>query len=44
MPSILIINEQEMTNDKAIADQLNKFFSSIGEKLGLSCTKTKSTI
>ena len=29
LPSKLIINEQEITNDKAIADQLNKLFSSI---------------
>ena len=27
LPSKLIINEHEITNDKAIADQLNKFFS-----------------
>ena len=42
--SKLIINEHEITNDKAIAHQLNKFFSNIGNKLGISCTKTKSTI
>ena len=42
--SKLIINEHEITNDKAIAHQLNKFFSNIGKKLGISCTKTKSTI
>ena len=30
-PSKLIINEHEITNDKAIADQLNKFFSNIGK-------------
>ena len=31
-PSKLIVNEHEITNDKAIADQFNKFFSNIGKK------------
>ena len=49
LPGKLIINEQEITNDKAIADKLlNKFFSesSIRNNLALhcSCTKTKSAI
>ena len=30
-PSKLIINEHEITNDKAIADHLNKFFSNTGK-------------
>ena len=35
LPSKLIINEQEITkfNNKAITDQLNRFFSSIGKNL-----------
>ena len=47
LPSIFISNEQEITNDKATADQLlNKFFSdsSIKNQLGLSCTKNKPAI
>ena len=32
-PSKLIINEHEITNDKDIADQLNKFFSNTGINL-----------
>ena len=37
LPSKLIINEHEITNDKAIADHLKKFFSNIGKKLSVSC-------
>ena len=44
LPSKLIINEHEITNDKAIADQPYKVVSNIGKKLGINCTKTKSTI
>ena len=36
LPSKLIINEHEITNDKAIAYQLNKFFSNIGKNLALT--------
>ena len=43
-PSKLIIYEHEITNDKAIADKLNTFFSNIGKKLGSNCTQIKSTI
>ena len=39
LPSKLIINEHEITNDKAIADQLNKFFSNIGKNLALTVPK-----
>ena len=39
LPSKLIINEQEITNDKAIADQLNKFFSNIGKNLASAVPK-----
>ena len=35
----VIINEHEITNDKAIADQLNKFFSNIGKNLALTVPK-----
>jgi len=38
-PSKLIINEHEITNDKAIADQLNKFFSNIGKNLASTVPK-----
>ena len=37
VPSKLIINEHEITNDKAIADHLKKIFSNIGKKLSVSC-------
>jgi len=33
LPNKLIISEQEITNDKAIADQLNKYLFSIGKGL-----------
>ena len=39
LPSKLIINEHEITNDKAIAYQLNKFFSNIGKNLALTVPK-----
>lgn len=39
LPSKLTINEHEITNDKAIADQLNKFFSNIGKNLALTVPK-----
>ena len=39
LPSKLIINEHEITNDKAIADQLNKGFSNIGKNLALTVPK-----
>ena len=37
--SKLIINEHEITNDKAIADQLNKFYSNIGKNLASAVPK-----
>ena len=39
LPSKLIINEHEITNDKAIADQLNKFVSNIGKNLASTVPK-----
>ena len=39
-PSKLIINEHKITNDKAIADQLNKIFSNIGKNLASTIPKT----
>ena len=39
LPSKLIINEHEITNDKAIADHLNKFFSNTGENLASAVPK-----
>ena len=39
LPSKLIINEHEITNDKAISYQLNKFFSNIGKNLALTVPK-----
>ena len=44
LPSKLIINEHEITNDKAIADQLNKFFSNIGKNLALTVPKSNLTV
>lgn len=38
-PSKLIINEHKITNDKAIADQLSRFFSNIGKKLASAVPK-----
>ena len=38
-PSKLIINEHEITNDKATADQLNKFFSYSGKNLASTVPK-----
>ena len=38
-PSKLIINEHEITNDKAIADHLNKFFSNTGKNLASAVPK-----
>ena len=38
-PSKLIINEHEITNDKAIADQLNNYFSNIGKNLASTVPK-----
>ena len=39
LPSKLIINEHEITNDKAIADHLNKFFSNTGKNLASAVPK-----
>ena len=38
-PSKLIIIEHEITNDKAIADHLNKFFSNTGKNLASAVPK-----
>ena len=38
-PSKLIINDHEITNVKAIADQMNKFFSNIGKSLASAVPK-----
>ena len=39
LPSKLIINEREITNDKAIADHLNKFFTNTGKNLASAVPK-----
>ena len=39
LPSKLIINEHEITNDKATADLFTKFFSNIGKNLALAVPK-----
>lgn len=38
-PNKLIINGHEIKNDKAIADELNKFFSNIGKNLASTIPK-----
>ena len=42
-PSKLIINEHEITNDKAVADHLKKFFSNIGKNLASAVPKPNAS-